>query len=341
MIAWQNDGSPFTGTWTQNDVGASTSGVQSVAVGDLDNDGDLDIASGGGALGEGYEVIAWQNDGTPYSGYWTQNDVGATQTVWSVAMGDLDKDGDLDIVSGSYNAADYEVMAWQNTGGSAGYTVTDTAPAQLGGSSSDDDVMKMVVTHNGISGDNHLEINEWDFLLEVNTGSWGAMTTANAQGLFDNLHIYKDDGDGSFDGEDTLVKTIASASFSLSSGVQTFTFSDNDANLEIADTSSATYFLVVDMDADSETYASTNSITNIRFTFDPDADSLNDDDTTDTTVSVADSSGTQVPVEMIPEFGHLAVPVLAVTALFIVVRRKRRKRQSPRTRAHGGGGGRA
>ena len=36
--------------------------------------------------------------------------------VRSVALGDLEHHGDLDIVSGSSSAADYEVIAWRNLG---------------------------------------------------------------------------------------------------------------------------------------------------------------------------------------------------------------------------------
>jgi hypothetical protein len=116
VTVWQNDSSPFSGTWTQQSVGTSDAGVPSVTLGDLDNDGDLDIVSGSGSL-ENYEVIAWQNDGSPFSGTWTQRDVGASiATVFSVALGDLDNDGYLDIVSGSYSFEDYEVIAWQNDG---------------------------------------------------------------------------------------------------------------------------------------------------------------------------------------------------------------------------------
>ncbi len=47
-----------------NDVGASTANVRSVALGDLDDDGDLDVVSGS-TSGEDYEAIAWQNDTSP------------------------------------------------------------------------------------------------------------------------------------------------------------------------------------------------------------------------------------------------------------------------------------
>ena len=58
-------------------VGTSADHVQSVTLGDLDHDGDLDIVSGS-LSGEDYEVIAWQNDGAPFSGTWTQQDVGTS-----------------------------------------------------------------------------------------------------------------------------------------------------------------------------------------------------------------------------------------------------------------------
>ena len=93
-------------------VGASGGRVYSVALGDLDHDGDLDIVSGSDS-GEDYEVIVRENDGSPFSGLWSQHDAGsATDHIYSVALGDLEHDGDLDIVSGSGEAKDYEIIAW-------------------------------------------------------------------------------------------------------------------------------------------------------------------------------------------------------------------------------------
>jgi len=103
------------------------------------------------------------------------------------------------------------------------------------------------------------------------------------------------------------------------------------SDAEIADTASEIYFLVVDMDPAAESYASTNSISDFRFTFDPDADSLNEDDTEDSSVSVADSTETQAPVA-IPEFPTLAVPVAVLCGIVGLTRYRRRCHRRRRRR---------
>ena len=91
---WENmDG---TGTsWTEHTVDGSFDGAISVYSADIDGDGDLDI------LGAGYlsrEITWWENmDGTGIS--WTEHTVDAyCYGANSVYAGDIDGDGDLDIV---------------------------------------------------------------------------------------------------------------------------------------------------------------------------------------------------------------------------------------------------
>jgi hypothetical protein len=110
LIVWRNDGTPFTGTWTSNVVGKALGDVLAVVLGDLDRDKDLDIVSNGGD----YNVVIWQNDGTPFQGLWIVNEVGKIvreEYVWSLALGDFNNDKYLDIVSGD---GENEVLIWHN-----------------------------------------------------------------------------------------------------------------------------------------------------------------------------------------------------------------------------------
>jgi hypothetical protein len=105
---------PLSGLWSQTDVGAISTHAQSVTLGDLDHDGDLDIASSSRG-GTASEVVVWKNSGDPFSGLWTKYLMGTAEAhLQALALGDLNNDGDLDIVTGSSDTASYEVIAWEN-----------------------------------------------------------------------------------------------------------------------------------------------------------------------------------------------------------------------------------
>jgi hypothetical protein len=77
--------------------------------------GDLDIVAGRDWWGWHYEMIAWEDSGSPFSDPCSHNDIGASaDNILSLAPGDLEEDWDLDIVSGSGAAEDYEVIAYRN-----------------------------------------------------------------------------------------------------------------------------------------------------------------------------------------------------------------------------------
>ncbi|MFC2173831.1 FG-GAP repeat domain-containing protein, partial [Acidobacteriota bacterium] len=74
-------------------------GSTSIAVGDLDGDGDLDIVSGRHAR----QNEIYLNDGAcnfPEAGEFGLNEGPDQDLTWKVALGDMDGDGDLDIVAG-------------------------------------------------------------------------------------------------------------------------------------------------------------------------------------------------------------------------------------------------
>lgn len=108
-VLWLNDG---TGIFTDSNQRLGFTNAYAVALGDLDSDGDLDVfianSSHNGANppdkvwlnnGKGEFTDSGQNLGTFYS--------------LSVALGDLDNDGDLDAYTGSWNISS---RVWLNDG---------------------------------------------------------------------------------------------------------------------------------------------------------------------------------------------------------------------------------
>ena len=111
---WRNDGSPFDGAWASNFVTSGYALGPGMATGDLDNDGDIDLAVGR----DEYSVYALQNDGTPFDSEWPGSYVGTGcgGMVGGVMAGDIDSDGDLDIAASCGYLPSYLQMWFQNSG---------------------------------------------------------------------------------------------------------------------------------------------------------------------------------------------------------------------------------
>ena len=100
-------------TWTAADITTSTDGPSSVYVADMDGDGDLDIVS----TSVLDDTIAWyENDGAADPS-WTAADIATSADApYSVYVADMDDDGDLDIVSASFED---DTIAWYENDGAA------------------------------------------------------------------------------------------------------------------------------------------------------------------------------------------------------------------------------
>ncbi len=119
LYKWVNDGS---GGFTETNLGSTYQYALALGLGDIDGDGDLDVITGEGKITTEYLGIVrkWVNDG---SGGFTKSDLGTVGNwVWAISLGDIDGDGDLDIISGNW--ASNTIYKWVNDG-SGGFTETN------------------------------------------------------------------------------------------------------------------------------------------------------------------------------------------------------------------------
>ena len=93
---------PFNGV-TGTDITADAHNTNALALGDVDGDGDLDVVAGN----DGQANRLYLNNGTanPFNGV-TGTDITAdAHNTIALALGDVDGDGDLDVVAGNQNQA--------------------------------------------------------------------------------------------------------------------------------------------------------------------------------------------------------------------------------------------
>jgi hypothetical protein len=310
LKVWENDGTPFSGELWQPtaiwydrvDRPWMAASAYDVDLGDINQDGYLDILSGSGS-GEVYEVKVWENSGTPFGAYitdttWIRYDIARDgpssndANMRSVALADLDRDGDLDILGGTelYTEPNPDeparVMAWQNRGGSVAEVATPQAPATLADGATDD-FLRIVASHQGRVTDHAIELAKW--YLHLADGGGNPLTSAQANALIDNLTIYYST-DQNWQASDTLLVTVSD--LALTNGVQTISFADGNSYLALAPSQQKYYFVVATLTSD----ASSHTPNSLQIIFDADADSVVEDATTDTSVIVQDtkqvSSGT-------------------------------------------------
>ena len=108
---WADNTAGDASAWTLRTITTGVNAAQQVVAADLDGDGDLDVA-GGSASGSG--KLAWYEnvDGDGLS--WVGRDV-YSSTIGAVAAGDLDLDGDQDLLV--QDATLDEILWWKNTQG--------------------------------------------------------------------------------------------------------------------------------------------------------------------------------------------------------------------------------
>ena len=227
-VLWFQNGGGSPIAWTQRTVASGFVALNAVPV-DLDRDGDIDIMTSNSGVNQ---IWYESNGGSPP--LWTPRSFAAfNQRYWAPI--DLNGDGDVDLIQGSYPTP--VLSAFENLGGQYGFTGADVST----GAAYDGEVVPVLavsVQVNGRPGDSVGRVATLDIKLE--SGSHVALSSAQANALFDELRVYRDDGDGTFkESQDILVATVGT--LSLTGGVQTVTLPANDPNVRVA--APATFFV--------------------------------------------------------------------------------------------------
>ncbi|MDA9123683.1 VCBS repeat-containing protein, partial [Paracoccaceae bacterium] len=184
-----------TGVFTDSTQSLGSSSSSKIILGDLNNDGHLDMVVANASNGEDSKI--WINDGTGTFTEKTETDLGSSQAI---AVGDLDGDGDLDMFIGMFGAPD---RIWENDG-TGSFTVDDDL---LGGNGN-----ALNATLGDIDGDGDLDI------LVAEGVSTSLYTNSNGTFTDSNQDFYSE-GDyivgitlGDVNGDGYLDAIVASAS---------------------------------------------------------------------------------------------------------------------------------
>lgn len=181
--------------------------TNAIAVGDVDGDGDLDVVIGNGYYDEQNRLLINDGSGTFVDATATQLPVSANATQ-SVALGDVDGDGDLDLICGNGYAGGEQNRLYLNDGLG---TFTDVTTAQLPSAAEDTQGVCLL----DIDGDGDLDLaianRSFFFGVSVNRlyindgqGTFQDVTASHLPpGLYGATAVAAGDVDG--DGDQDLV----------------------------------------------------------------------------------------------------------------------------------------
>ena len=116
---------PFNGV-TGTNITADVRQTRAIALGDVDGDGDLDVVAGN----HGPKNRLYLNNGTadPFSGVTGTDITTDANPTRGIALGDVDGDGDLDVVVGNYGQANRLYLNNGTANPSTGWSARTSPP---------------------------------------------------------------------------------------------------------------------------------------------------------------------------------------------------------------------
>ncbi|MCA9031564.1 MAG: VCBS repeat-containing protein, partial [Planctomycetaceae bacterium] len=211
---------------------------------DIDNDGQLELLVTSRFNYRTGDDRVWIYERTSDFGF-TRVQVGSDYIGPVIGTGDLDNDGDLDLVGKNF-------IFW-NTGGDFHIETTDVSPISIA-SGRTSPVLRIDATHNGQFGDEDILLANFSFMVDDGSGQVGAnpLDSSTFASLFDSWRIYLDDGDGIFMGDEDLLVSVTPATQSGVVQVDLATAAATLRRLHPEETRS--FFLEVDMGATAHEY---------------------------------------------------------------------------------------
>ncbi|HPQ41516.1 MAG TPA: VCBS repeat-containing protein, partial [bacterium] len=227
---WENDGSG--GTWSEHSI--SNDRTRAYTIADLDFDGDLDVVLGNYSTDTVKIIENIDGAGTLWNEGAPSEDM---DTIYGVAVFDADHEGDPDLVAGTRSG----IYFFANRGGQFALPTNDIAPSTaLEGTYAG--ALQIDFEHRGRDGDFDEELGTFDLLLTDDAGT--PLSSAQANALIENLHIYLDTGNGVFDlGLDTEISVVQDLNLDPE-GRQTITFSAGNPDTRIMHNEVKVFFVV-------------------------------------------------------------------------------------------------
>lgn len=245
ITRWSANNTPPAGSWSPTALGSNPDSTYSVFPIDIDGDSDIDIlfsSFGSGAFNTG-EIAYYRNDG---SGSFSRHSVDVNISGPGDAVaGDLDGDGDIDVVSTSF--FDNQVAYYDNNG-SESFTKT-VLTSSFGGVN--------VADICDLDGDGDLDIiagayNDGDISWWENTSSGGTISFATEDELRTGFARVRSVSGVDIDG-DTDIDIIATSETRNEIILLTNDGSVNFTETSVVDTFNFAYFATAaDMDGDGD-----------------------------------------------------------------------------------------